>query len=100
MRKLLILSALLTLNLGACAVAQTFDLDKNRLPVVTGKGMQAGMLATLLVGAVRTAATFTRDPAVILSTHSTASSLATAAQDFGQEDDITVLTIARVSFSI
>jgi len=35
---------------------------------VAGKGMQAGMLATLLVGAMRTAATFTRDPAVILST--------------------------------
>jgi serine phosphatase RsbU (regulator of sigma subunit) len=166
---------------------------------VAGKGMQAGMLATLLVGAMRTAATFTRDPAVILSTlnnrlcgkgnakclalrvesdgaailvnaghlppylngvdlpmegalslgtipnidfpilnfqispgdtltlisdgileaqkpdgelfgferitehlaaNSTASSLATAAQDFGQEDDITVLTIARVSFTV
>lgn len=35
---------------------------------VAGKGMQAGMLATLLVGSMRTAATFTRDPAVILST--------------------------------
>jgi serine phosphatase RsbU (regulator of sigma subunit) len=35
---------------------------------VAGKGMQAGMLATLLVGAMRTAATFTRDPAIILST--------------------------------
>ena len=35
---------------------------------VAGKGMQAGMLATLLVGAMRTAATFSRDPAVILST--------------------------------
>ena len=35
---------------------------------VAGKGMQAGMLATLLVGAMRTAATFTRDPAVILAT--------------------------------
>jgi sigma-B regulation protein RsbU (phosphoserine phosphatase) len=166
---------------------------------VAGKGMQAGMLATLLVGAMRTAATFTRDPAVILSTlnnrlhgkgnatclalriepdgaatlvnaghlppylngidlpmegalplgtipdldfpifhfqigpgdtltlisdgileaqkpdgelfgfdritqhlaaSTTASSLATAAQDFGQEDDITVLTIARVGFAV
>ena len=35
---------------------------------VAGKGLQAGMLATLLVGAIRTAATFSRDPAVILST--------------------------------
>jgi phosphoserine phosphatase RsbU/P len=35
---------------------------------VAGKGMQAGMLATLLVGSMRTAATFTTDPAVILST--------------------------------
>ncbi|WP_263353129.1 PP2C family protein-serine/threonine phosphatase [Acidicapsa acidisoli] len=35
---------------------------------VAGKGMQAGMLATLLVGAMRTAATFTRDPITILST--------------------------------
>jgi phosphoserine phosphatase RsbU/P len=35
---------------------------------VAGKGMQAGMLATLLVGSMRTAATFTRDPAIILST--------------------------------
>jgi phosphoserine phosphatase RsbU/P len=35
---------------------------------VAGKGLQAGMLATLLVGATRTAATFTRDPALILST--------------------------------
>jgi Stage II sporulation protein E (SpoIIE)/7TM diverse intracellular signalling len=35
---------------------------------VAGKGLQAGMLATLLVGATRTAATFTGDPAVILST--------------------------------
>ena len=35
---------------------------------VAGKGLEAGMLATLLVGAVRTAATFTTDPAVILST--------------------------------
>jgi hypothetical protein len=166
---------------------------------VAGKGMQAGMLATLLVGAMRTAATFTRDPAVIIATlnnrlfgkgnatclalriesdgratlanaghlppylngqelpmegalplgtipnndfpilrfqvspgdiltlitdgileaqkpdgelfgferitqhlaaNSTASSLATAAQNFGQEDDITVLTIARASFAI
>src|ERR1035438_9400252 len=166
---------------------------------VAGKGMQAGMLATLLVGSMRTAATFTRDPVIILSTlnnrlhgkgnatclslrirsegaatlvnaghlppylnglelpmegalplgtipnndfpilrfqispgdtltlitdgileaqktdgelfgferitqhlavNSTASSLATAAQNFGQEDDITVLTIARVSFAV
>jgi hypothetical protein len=166
---------------------------------VAGKGMQAGMLATLLVGAMRTAATFSSDPAIILSTlnnrlcgqgnatclalriesdgaailvnaghlppylngrelpmegalplgtipnidfpilqfhispgdtltlisdgileaqkpdgelfgferitqhlatNSTASSLATAAQDFGQEDDITVLTIARASFAV
>jgi hypothetical protein len=35
---------------------------------VAGKGLEAGMLATLLVGAMRTAATFTTDPAVILST--------------------------------
>jgi hypothetical protein len=35
---------------------------------VAGKGLQAGMLATLLVGAVRTAATFTTDPALILTT--------------------------------
>ena len=35
---------------------------------VAGKGMQAGMLATLLVGAMRTAASFSRDPSVILST--------------------------------
>ena len=34
---------------------------------VAGKGMQAGMLATLIVGAIRTAATFTCDPAQILS---------------------------------
>jgi phosphoserine phosphatase RsbU/P len=166
---------------------------------VAGKGMQAGMLATLLVGAMRTAATFTRDPAIILATlnnrlhgkgqatcvalriesdgaatlvnaghlppylngielpmegalplgtipnlvfpvlhfrigpddtvtlisdgileaqkpngelfgferitqhlaaNTTASSLATAAQNFGQEDDITVLTISRVGFAV
>lgn len=34
---------------------------------LAGKGMQAGMLATLLVGAIRTAAAFTHDPVVILS---------------------------------
>ena len=34
---------------------------------VAGKGMQAGMLATLIVGAIRTAASFTNDPARILS---------------------------------
>jgi len=166
---------------------------------VAGKGMQAGMLATLLVGAMRTAATFSSDPTIILNTlnnrlcgkgnatcvalriesdgaailvnaghlppylngrelpmegalplgtipnvdfpvlrfhisagdtltlisdgileaqkpdgelfgferitqhlaiNSTASSLATAAQEFGQEDDITVLTIARVGFAV
>jgi hypothetical protein len=33
--------------------------------------MQAGMLATLLVGSMRTAATFTRDPAIILATLNT-----------------------------
>jgi sigma-B regulation protein RsbU (phosphoserine phosphatase) len=165
---------------------------------VAGKGLEAGMLATLIVGAVRTAATFTTDPALILSTlnnrlcgrgnatcvalrieadgaatlvnaghlppylngielpmegalplgtirdiefpvlrfqlsqgdslmlmsdgiaeaqrpdgelfgfdrisellerRTTAASLVTAAQDFGQEDDITVLTIARTAFA-
>jgi hypothetical protein len=35
---------------------------------IAGKGLQAGMLATLLVGVARTAATFTGDPAAILST--------------------------------
>lgn len=35
---------------------------------VAGKGLEAGMLATLIVGAIRTAATFTDDPALILST--------------------------------
>ena len=48
-----------------------FSEDDSALIVVgdvAGKGLQAGMLATLLVGAVRTAATFTRDPARILST--------------------------------
>ena len=35
---------------------------------VAGKGLQAGMLATLLVGALRTAATFTTDPVKILAT--------------------------------
>ena len=35
---------------------------------VAGKGLQAGMLATLLVGALRTAAAFTTDPAQILHT--------------------------------
>jgi hypothetical protein len=35
---------------------------------VAGKGLEAGMLAMLLVGSVRTAASFTVDPAVILST--------------------------------
>jgi sigma-B regulation protein RsbU (phosphoserine phosphatase) len=34
---------------------------------VAGKGLQAGMLATLIVGAVRTAASFTGDPARILA---------------------------------
>ena len=34
---------------------------------VAGKGMQAGMLATLIVGAIRTAASFTNDPGRILS---------------------------------
>jgi hypothetical protein len=34
---------------------------------VAGKGIQAGMLATLIVGAVRTAASFTSDPARILA---------------------------------
>jgi hypothetical protein len=34
---------------------------------VAGKGMQAGMLATLIVGAIRTAASFTNDPGQILS---------------------------------
>jgi hypothetical protein len=34
---------------------------------VAGKGIEAGMLATLIVGAVRTAASFTSDPARILS---------------------------------
>ncbi|MFP5207331.1 MAG: PP2C family protein-serine/threonine phosphatase [Acidobacteriota bacterium] len=34
---------------------------------VAGKGMEAGMLAALIVGAVRTAATFTSDPKRILS---------------------------------
>jgi hypothetical protein len=34
---------------------------------VAGKGMQAGMLATLIVGAIRTAAAFTTDPAGILT---------------------------------
>lgn len=35
---------------------------------VTGKGLQAGMLATLIVGALRTAATFTTDPEQIMHT--------------------------------
>ena len=35
---------------------------------VAGKGLQAGMLATLIVGAMRTAATFTTDPEQILHT--------------------------------
>ena len=35
---------------------------------VAGKGLQAGMLATLIVGALRTAATFTTDPEQILHT--------------------------------
>ena len=34
---------------------------------VAGKGIEAGMLATLIVGSVRTAATFTSDPARILA---------------------------------
>jgi sigma-B regulation protein RsbU (phosphoserine phosphatase) len=34
---------------------------------VAGKGLQAGMLATLIVGAVRTAAAFTNDPEKILA---------------------------------
>lgn len=34
---------------------------------VAGKGIEAGMLATLIVGAVRTAANFTSDPARILA---------------------------------
>jgi serine phosphatase RsbU (regulator of sigma subunit) len=34
---------------------------------VAGKGVEAGMLATLIVGAVRTAASFTSDPARILT---------------------------------
>jgi serine phosphatase RsbU (regulator of sigma subunit) len=34
---------------------------------VAGHGMEAGMLATLIVGAIRTAASFTTDPARILS---------------------------------
>lgn len=34
---------------------------------VAGKGMQAGMLATLIVGAIRTADAFTSDPAKILT---------------------------------
>jgi len=34
---------------------------------VAGKGMHAGMLATLIVGAIRTAATFTSDPLRILA---------------------------------
>jgi hypothetical protein len=34
---------------------------------VAGKGVEAGMLATLIVGAVRTAASFTSDPARILA---------------------------------
>jgi serine phosphatase RsbU (regulator of sigma subunit) len=34
---------------------------------VAGHGMEAGMLATLIVGAIRTAAAFTTDPARILS---------------------------------
>jgi hypothetical protein len=34
---------------------------------VAGKGVEAGMLATLIVGAVRTAASFTSEPARILS---------------------------------
>lgn len=33
---------------------------------VTGKGLQAGMMVALLVGAIRTAASFTRDPAEVL----------------------------------
>jgi hypothetical protein len=34
---------------------------------VAGKGLHAGMLATLIVGAIRTAATFTNDPRQILA---------------------------------
>ncbi|MGA2046638.1 MAG: SpoIIE family protein phosphatase [Terracidiphilus sp.] len=34
---------------------------------VAGKGLQAGMLAALIVGSIRTAATFTTDPAKILA---------------------------------
>jgi hypothetical protein len=34
---------------------------------VTGKGLRAGMLVALLVGAIRTAARFTPDPAAVLS---------------------------------
>lgn len=34
---------------------------------VAGKGLHAGMLATLIVGAIRTAATFTNDPRQILT---------------------------------
>ncbi len=34
---------------------------------VAGKGLQAGMLATLIVGAVRTAAKFTTDPAQVMA---------------------------------
>jgi sigma-B regulation protein RsbU (phosphoserine phosphatase) len=46
-------------------------LDGSALIVVgdvTGKGLQAGMLATLIVGALRTAATFTTDPEQIMHT--------------------------------
>ena len=35
-----------------------------------------------------------------LASSNSASSLATAAQDFGQEDDITVLTISRVGLAV
>ena len=34
---------------------------------VAGKGLQAGMLATLIVGAVRTAARFTTDPKLVMA---------------------------------
>jgi hypothetical protein len=110
---------------------------------VAGKGVEAGMLAALIVGAIRTAAAFTPDPERILAllnerlfqldvgdrlmlmsdgiaeaqdAHGAlfgfdrigqmlrdgraAAELATAAQSFGQADDITVLTLSYAAAEV
>jgi hypothetical protein len=115
----LLAASLALLSLGAArpASAQVFDLDKDREPMVLLDGLwrfhpgddphwadpdfdAKGEQLTLLTDGVveardRNGELFGFERTSAVATES-AESIAQAAQNFGQEDDITVLTITRL----